>query len=181
MQKENSVKTDHLKHKHFCARDLQFSVALLIVLALLGGIFLQAISSAVSDYYGLNTPFLGVFLVIGYAGIVVLLAVFYTHRLVGPFARLEYEMKIISAGNLDKRLSIRSKDDLHIRNFVNYINRFVANFEEMSKEYNRLNSAVSKKLDDITKELSKERYDCSKVQEELRALQKDVREFREKW
>ncbi|MBI5642952.1 MAG: hypothetical protein HY954_05700 [Deltaproteobacteria bacterium] len=181
MQKEDSLKSNQLKQRHFCARELQFSIALLIVLALLGGIFLQAVSTALSNYYGLNTPVLGIFLVIGYVAIVVLLAVFYTHRLVGPFVRLEYEMRLITSGNISKRLSVRAKDELHIRNFIKYTNNFVERFEEMSKEYNKLNSTASKKLEEITKELAKEKYDCPKIQEEIRSLQKNIRELREKW
>ncbi len=182
MQKEDSLKTGHIKQRYFCARELQFSIAFLIVLALLGGVFLQAISSLLSQYYGVNTPILGVLLVIGYIAIVVLLAVFYTHRLIGPFVRLEYEMRMIAAGNISKRLTLRTKDDLHIRNFVQHVNCFVGRFEEMSREYNLLNSAVSKRLDDITREIAKgPEADCSLIQQEIKALQAEMRKFREKW
>ena len=178
---ESSKLTRPFKQRYFATRDLQVSVALLVVLALLGGIFLQTFSSALLSRYGSSTPVLGVFLIIGYFMIVVLLAVFFTHRLVGPFKRLEYEMKLISSGELSKRLSIRSQDDLHIRNFVKYNNNFISKFEEMSKEYNRLNSTVEKKMEEIGNELSKKDFDCDKVKAEISALQKEIREFREKW
>lgn len=182
MQKEETPKlTRSFKQRYFAARDLQFSVALLVVLALLGGIFLQTLSSALISRYGSSTPLLGIFLIIGYFLIVVLIAVFFTHRLVGPFKRLEYEMKMIAAGELAKRLSIRSQDDLHIRNFVKYTNNFISKFEEMSKEYNRLNSTVVKKMDEINAELSKKDFDCGRLKSEISALQKEIREFREKW
>ncbi len=182
MQKEGSLKPARSpKQRYFVARDLQFSIALLIVLALLGGIFLQALSTALINYYGLDTPLLGVFLILGYVAIVALLAIFFTHRLVGPFKRLEYEMKLIQAGNLGKRLSIRSQDDLHVRNYVKYTNNFIANFEEMSVEYNKLNSTVSTKLEEIARELSKEKYDCPKIQEEIKKLRKQIHELRERW
>ncbi|MBI5586857.1 MAG: hypothetical protein HY889_00645 [Deltaproteobacteria bacterium] len=178
---EPSKLTRPFKQRYFATRDLQFSVALLVVLALLGGIFLQTFSSALLSSYGSSTPVLGVFLIIGYFMIVVLLAVFFTHRLVGPFKRLEYEMKLISSGELSKRLSIRSQDDLHIRNFVKYNNNFISKFEEMSKEYNRLNSTVEKNMEEISNELAKENFDCARVRAEISALQKEIREFREKW
>lgn len=162
------------------AKELQFSIALVIVLALLGGIFLQALSSALISYWKLETPFLGFFLIIGYVGIVLLLAVFFTHRLIGPFKRLEYEMKLVRAGDLSKRLSIRTQDDLHIRNFVKHINFFLSKFEEMSGEYNRLNSTVITKLDMVSEELSKKKT-CPALKEEIDQLRKEVREFREKW
>lgn len=182
MRKEDSSKLIKKFHqRYFAARDLQFSVALLVVLALLGGIFLQTFSSAIISRYGTSTPLLGVFLIIGYFLIVVLIAVFFTHRLVGPFKRLEYEMKLISTGELSRRLSIRSQDDLHIRNFIRHTNNFISKFEEMSKEYNRLNSTVVKKMEEINSELSKKDFDCSKVRSEIVALQKEIREFRERW
>jgi signal transduction histidine kinase len=182
MRKEETTKLIRpFRQRYFAARDLQFSVALLVVLALLGGIFLQTFSSALISRYGSSTPILGIFLIVGYFLIVVLIAVFFTHRLVGPFKRLEYEMKMISSGELAKRLSIRSQDDLHIRNFVRYTNNFISKFEEMSKEYNRLNSTVVKKMDDINAELSRKDFDCERLKSEISVLQKEIREFRERW
>lgn len=182
MEKERSLKTPRpFKQRYFVAKELQYSVALLIVLALLGGIFLQAVSSALIDHYGFKTPLLGFFLIFGYIAIVVLLAVFFTHRLIGPFKRLEFEMKLVQSGNLSKRLSIRSQDDLHVRNFVKYSNEFIARFEDMSKEYNKLNSTVSKKLDEITTGLAQDKIDCPRLKEEIAALQKQIHAFREKW
>lgn len=169
-----------LRQRYFVAKELQFSIALLTVIALLGGIFLQAVSSALIDYWGLQTPFLGVFLVIGYIVIVVVLAMFFSHRLVGPFKRLEYEMKFIADGNITKRLSIRGQDDLHIRNFVKYSNRFIDKFARMSQEYDALNSTVSKKMDEISVELSKDSVNCEKIQHELRTLQSQIEGLRAK-
>lgn len=181
VNKEGSLKPKTFKQRYYMAKELQFSLALVIVLALLGGIFLQAVSSALISYWQLETPFLGFLLIIGYVGIVVLLAVFFTHRLIGPFKRLEYEMKLVKAGNLSKRLSIRSQDDLHIRNFVRHINSFISRFEEMSGEYNRLNSTVMTKLDEVADELSKGKVACPGLKEEIDQLREKVREFREKW
>lgn len=182
MHKEETSKLMRpFKQRYFAARDLQFSVALLVVLALLGGIFLQTLSTALIGRYGSSTAILGAFLIIGYLLIVILIAVFFTHRLVGPFKRLEYEMKMISAGELNKRLSIRSQDDLHIRNYVRYTNNFISKFEEMSKEYNRLNSTIIKRLEEIDRELSKKDFDCERVKAELSAFHKELHALREKW
>lgn len=180
-QKQAPQKPRIFKQRYFMAKELQFSLAFVIVLALLGGIFLQALSSALISYWKLKTPFLGVFLIAGYGAIVVLLAVFFTHRLIGPFKRLEYEMKLIRDGNLSRRLSIRTHDDLHIRNFVRYVNSFLSRFEEMSEEYNRLNSTVITKLDMAVEELSRGSMECPRLKAEIEDLRKQVREFREKW
>lgn len=165
----------------FTARELQFTIALLTVIALLSGIFLQALSTTLINYYGFHSAFLGVFLVLGYAVIVLLLSVFFTHRLVGPFKRIEYEMRLISKGELSRRITTRANDDLHVRNFVTYANEFIANFEKMSKDYNILNSTVSKKLDELGAELSKDKFDCARLKIEIAALRQHIHEFREKW
>ncbi|MFQ5735296.1 MAG: hypothetical protein ACE5GY_00355 [Thermodesulfobacteriota bacterium] len=170
-----------MRQRHFVAREIQFSIAMLTVLALLGGILLQTLSSLVRVYWGLNTPFLGVFLIIGYVAIVLLLAMFFTYRLIGPFKRLEYEMKLITNGDTSRRLSIRSQDDLHIRNFVKYTNKFIDDFFEVSAEYNRLNSTVSKKMDEISEELSKDDYCCDKIQKDIMDLQQQIKALRKRW
>jgi signal transduction histidine kinase len=180
MDKQSDTKRT-LIQRCFTARELQFTIALLTVIALLSGIFLQALSSALINYYGFHTAVLGVFLVLGYAVIVFLLSVFFTHRLVGPFKRIEYEMKLISKGELSRRITTRANDDLHVRNFVAYANEFIANFEKMSKDYNMLNSAVSKKLDELGAELSRDNFDCVRLKAEIADLREHIHKFREKW
>jgi methyl-accepting chemotaxis protein len=169
------------RQNYFVARELQFSIALLVVLALLGGIFLQTVSTSLTKYYGYNTPALGMFLILGYIVLVVILSVLFTHRLVGPFKRLEYEMKLVSSGELSRRLTIRSKDDLHVRNFVRYSNDFIGNFEEMSNDYNKLNSTISVKLNEISREMAKGEVNCVFIQDEIKALNKQIHQLREKW
>ncbi len=181
MKKIDDTDEKDVRQRYFVARELQLSIALLTVLALLGGIFLQSVSKALMSHFNFQTPALGVFLIIGYIIIVVLIAVFFTHRLVGPFKRLEYEMKIIRSGELDKRLSIRSQDDPHVSNFVKYINDFIASFEDMSKGYSKLNSTVSIALDEVLEELSKDECDREKVKKRLEELRKDIHRLRERW
>jgi len=178
--KDKSGKKQKFSQRYFIAKELQFSIAMLTVLALLGGIFLQAVSSALIDYWGFKTPMLGVFLIIGYVLLVLILAMFFTHRLIGPFKRLEYEMKLLAGGDLSRRLSIRSQDDLHIRNFVRFANIFINKFVAMSEEYDKLNNTVSKKMDEISEELSSEKFSCDKVQCDLRALQQQIENLRNK-
>lgn len=179
--KSTAKRLDILKQRHFAARELQFSMALLVVIALLSGIFLQTLSTELVQKYGLNAAVTGFMLIIGYVLLVVLLPVFFTHRLVGPFKRLEYEMKLIAAGELGRRLGIRSKDDLHVRNFINHANKFISSFSDMSKEYSKLNSAVITGLEKLAEEFSKEKFDRDIVKQEIDSLLRQVREFRERW
>ncbi len=181
MTKEKEGAGKQLRQRFFVARELQLSMAVLVVMALLGGIFLQWLSKALRIHYGFETPAIGVFLVLGYVILVVLLAIFFSHRLVGPFKRIEYEMKLIRNGELNRRLSIRSRDDLHIRNFVRYLNSFIDNFEEMSREYNKLNSYIHSALKEVLEELEKEPCDKERIRKRLENIQKEVHRLRERW
>ncbi|MBI5886048.1 MAG: hypothetical protein HZB85_05640 [Deltaproteobacteria bacterium] len=175
MEKEHVFKKAVLQ-RCFTAREIQITLALLTVVALLAGICLQTVSSVLREHYGMGAVFVGGFLIIGYALIVLLIAIFFTHRLIGPFKRIEYEMKLISGGELSRRLSIRANDDLHVRNFVAYANRFIASFEQMSKDYGALNGVVSARLGEISTELLKENLDCERLKAELLALRQQVRD-----
>jgi len=170
-----------VKQSYFAAREIQATIAILVTVALLIGTLLLSASKGLSTYFGFKTIFLGIFLTAGYTAIIVFLAIFFSHRLVGPFKRLEYEMKIISKGELDRRLTIRTRDDLHVRNFVAYVNEFISNFEEMSKEYSKLNSTVSTQLGDIIKNIEKGEYNPGEIREALKSLQRHIHEFRERW
>lgn len=170
-----------VRQRYFAARELRVTIAVLVVLALLGGAFLQSISVSLSTYFGFTTPFLSIFLTIGYIIITAVLAVSFAHRFLGPFKRLEYEMKIITSGELDKRLTIKARDDLYVRNFVAYVNKFIENFENMSKDYNKLHSAISIQMDDIINKIERGRHDPEDVKKTLKILQEHVHEMREKW
>ncbi len=180
-KKETLSSGKKVRQKYFVARELQISIALLVIIALLGGIFLQSVSVALSGYLKLKTPTVGIFLAIGYIIIVTILSIVFTHRLVGPFKRLEYEMKLIKDGELSQRLYIRSKDDLHVRNFVQHVNDLISEFEEMSKAYSKLNSFVSTTLSEIIEELSRKECNKEELIERLEALQKEIHKHRERW
>ena len=182
MDKPAAVRTDKkLRQHYFVARELQITVALLVVLALLGGAFLQSVSTALNEYLGFTTPALTVFLTLGYIAIVAILAIFFAHRFVGPFKRLEYEMRIVANGALDKRLTIRTRDDLHVRNFVAYVNEFIENFENMSKDYNKVHSTISLQMGDIIKRMEKGQYNPEEIKEAIKTLHKQMHALREKW
>ncbi|MBI5560114.1 MAG: hypothetical protein HY883_02430 [Deltaproteobacteria bacterium] len=169
------------RQRYFAARELRFSIALLVVLALLGGLFLQSVAAGLTGYLGFRTPALGVFLIVGYVAIVGFLAIFFSHRLVGPFKRLEYEIHLVAAGELERRLTVRSSDDLHVRNFIEQVNDLLAEFEDMSVAYNKLNSNIALGLGKVVAELSLEGFDPVKVSSELKFLQAEIHRHREKW
>ena len=176
---ETSKKT--LSQRYFIAREIQITIAILVVIALLSGIFLQLISKGLSVYMGIESPFIGIFLTVGYIAIIVFLAILFSYRLVGPFKRLEYEMKLIAKGELDRRLSIRGNDDLHVKNFAGYMNEMINDFEEMSKDYNKINAAIDRGFDDLLEMIKSDKHDSVEIKDKIISLQKHIHEFREKW
>lgn len=169
------------RQRYFVARELQFSIALLVVMALLGGLFLQSVAAGMAARFGLKAQAVGLFLTVGYVAIVSFLAVLFSHRLVGPFKRLGYEIRLVKAGELERRLTIRSKDDLYVRNFIEQANELIADFEGMSVAYSNLNSAIALGLGRVIAELSREGFDPEKAVAELKTLQAEIHRHREKW
>ena len=164
----------------FEVKGIQLSIAVLTVLTLLAGMTLQVAAAAAVRHYGFSSYVFSIFLIAGYAVIVIVFSMFFTHRLVGPFKRLEYEMKLILKGDRARRLSSRKEDDLHLRGFITHLNECISRHEETNVEYNRLSGLVSGRLGEIGDELSKEKPDREKVKKEIKALQKELRESREK-
>lgn len=176
MKEENRTRRQHF----FVAKELQASIAILVIIALLGGTFLLYLSKELNSFLGLRTPFLTLVLMVGYAAIIIFLSVFFTHRLIGPFKRLEFEMKLIAKGDLKRRLSIRGSDDWHIRSFVNNVNKLIDSFEETSIEYNKLNSTLAKRLKSLIDEIE-EGMSQKDIIAAIEKLRKEVQTLRERW
>jgi len=143
----------------FSAKQLQLSIAVIAVVTLLGGVVLQSVAGWLLTKFDLSLAAYILILVGGYVSLILFLCAIFVYKMVGPFRRLEYEMKLISSGELTRRLSVRDGDDLHIRRFVSNVNNLIGNFEEMSREYNRLNNIVDTKLVEINDDLSNDVHD----------------------
>ncbi len=178
----NLTKTERKNQRGlFSSKQLHLSIAVIAVVTLLGGAILQFTSRWVVLHYDLGPTHYGLILIAGYIFLILMLCAIFTYKLIGPFRRLEYEMKLISSGELRRRLSVRDGDDLHIRRFVGNVNSLLGNFEEMSREYNKLNNVVDTKLEDITDDLSSETHDVGIVGREINMLQEEIHIMREKW
>jgi len=177
--------TAKMAHKNkrglFSTKQLQLSIAVIAVVTLLGGVLLQAVSRWIVLSYDLGPAYYGLILIIGYILLILMLCGIFVYKLVGPFRRLEFEMKLISSGELRRRLSVRDGDDLHVRRFVVNVNKLLGNFEEMSREYNKLNNIVDTKLVEINEDLSSETHDVGIVGQEIKMLQEEIHILREKW
>lgn len=126
---DHHFETKPVTQKHFIAKDLQLTIAVMIVVALFAGTFLQSASAALAVRLGLSAPVTAILLILGYVVIVASIAVYFSHRLLGPFMRLEYEMRCIRRGECGRRLTMREQDDVHVKNFVNEVNGFLDDIE----------------------------------------------------
>ncbi len=165
----------------FSAKQLQLSIAVIAVVTLLGGALLQTGADWALERFDLSLAAYILILIGGYVSLILLLCAFFVYKLVGPFRRLEYEMKLIASGELTRRLSVRDGDDLHVRRFISNVNALVANFEEMSREYNRLNNIVDTKLVEINEDLLGNENNVDMVGKEIKMLQEEIHILREKW
>lgn len=165
----------------FSSRQLHLSIAVIAVVTLLGGVVIQSAARFILTHYAIGLSAYIIILVAGYVSLILLLCAVFVYRLVGPFRRLEYEMKLISSGELGRRLAVRDGDDLHIRRFITNVNNLIAKFEEMSREYNRLNTVVDRKLGEINADLHREHRDGTVVGKEIEMLQEEIHLLRERW
>jgi len=164
----------------FSTRQLHLSIAVIAVVALLGGALLQTASRWIVQYFDLGPAYYGIILIFGYSVLILILCAVFAYKLVGPFRRLEYEVKLISSGDLTRRLSVRDGDDLHVRRFVVNVNKLLANFEDMSREYNKLNHIVDTKLVEINEGLASETRDAGLVGKDIKILQEEIHILRDK-
>jgi len=113
-----------IAQKYFTPREVRFSIAMIILWSLLVTAFFTFIAVKLSANIG-QSPWSYVILIAGYAVIVIVLTMHFSHRFLGPFHRLKTEMRLIMAGDYQKRLKIRHKDDIYIRSFIIEANKML--------------------------------------------------------
>lgn len=123
------------RQKFYVARELRFSIALIVLWSLLAVLFFAWIARELNDYlnrseirieYGL---FGFLFVMVGYGVIVLVLSALFSHRFIGPFERLKVEIRRILSGDFSRRLHIRKGDDVYITSFILEVNRVLDDYE----------------------------------------------------
>ncbi len=110
---------------------------------------------------------------IGYVVIVIVLTMLFSHRLLGPFQRLNTEIRLIIAGECHRRLIIRKNDDLYIRSFVSEVNKLLDEFEKICHYKEDIVKHIDSELLDMISSI--EDGETSKVK-----LREAILEFRKK-
>jgi nitrogen fixation/metabolism regulation signal transduction histidine kinase len=166
-------KPKSVKQIFFMAKELRLSVALIVIWSLLAGIIFTYLTKELGARIEPGVfSFIAVFL--GYVVIVIVLALFFTHRFIGPFERLKMEMKIILAGNYHRRLNIRTSDDFYIKSFISEMNKVLDEFERKSFDKEGFRKTIDAELLHVMALTEKEHVSKDKLREALLSFHKKM-------
>lgn len=175
-------KTPPVKQRFFTVRELRISLAMIILLSFLSAVVFMYLIKVFGDSLKEHSIMAFVLVMVGYAILVGVLTAIFTHRFIGPFERLRYEIGIILAGNYDKRLRIRRQDDAYVRAFIEDVNKVVLLLEEsdstsagLQKDIYLELSSIINKMDSADPNVVKYKEELSKLRDRLSAslLQSD--------
>lgn len=124
-----------LRQKYFISKELRISIALIILWSLLVTAFFTYFAKELAEKIGNGTPLL-IIVMLGYVLIIVVLTLLFSHRLIGPFERLNTEMRLIRSGEHHRRLNVRRNDDIYIRSFIKEVNMILQEYE-MDMQYKK--------------------------------------------
>jgi len=113
-----------IAQKYFAPREVRFSIAMIILWSLVVTAFFTFVAFKLYSNLGQN-PLSYVILIAGYAVIVIVLTMHFSHRFLGPFQRLKTEMRLIMNGDYQRRLKVRHKDDMYIKSFIIEANKML--------------------------------------------------------
>lgn len=149
-----------VRQKYFALKELRFSIAHLVLWALLSVAFFTYTAIEIGGKIE-RGPVYFIIVVIGYALIVIILTLIFTQRFLGPFERLKTELKLIRTGSHHRRFHVRTKDDFYLRSFITEINKVLEDVEKISGSKEELHKKIDSELSNIKtiierKEISKE-------------------------
>jgi nitrogen fixation/metabolism regulation signal transduction histidine kinase len=155
-----------VKQRFFMAKELRLSISLIVIWSLLAGIIFTYLTKELGARIE-HGVFSYIIVFLGYVIIVVVLALFFTHRFIGPFERLKMEMRLILTGNYHRRLSVRTSDDFYVRSFVLEVNKMLDEFERKSFDKEGFRKSIDSELLHIMALVEKENVSKDKLREAL--------------
>lgn len=124
------MKEKKLRTTYFNLKEVRLSIAHIILWSLLTIGFFTYLTIEIGGRID-RSPLYFVSVIVLYILIVVVLTMHFTHRFFGPFERLKTQMRVIRAGNHQKRLAVRIHDDIYIRSFILEVNGLIDSIETM--------------------------------------------------
>ncbi len=104
--------------------------------------------------------------------IILIVSVYLSHKMVGPLARLEKNIRAISKGNLQMRLRVRRRDVL--QGLAQVINEMVENVEQMLSKNKNLAKEVSASIKDLQISVEKLPEVPDEIREKVVKLNKEI-------
>ena len=169
---------NHGRKEYFVSKELRLSIAVMLLWALLITGFFTYIASELGDKFG-SSYILFAGIMAGYLAIIVLLSVFFSHRILGPFQRLKTELKMIMAGNYDRRLKVRQKDDLCMKSFVDEVNNLISKYEEMHIKKKGVVKHIDSEIMDLLATVKANGKKPAELQDEILECHKRLKTYSE--
>jgi len=155
-----------IRQRFFMVKELQLSISLIVIWSLLAGILFTYLTKQLGARIEPSIfSFIAVFF--GYVIIVIVLAIFFTHRFIGPFERLKMEMKLILGGDYNRRLSVRANDDFYIRSFITDVNKILDTLEGKCFDIEGFRKNINPELLRVMSLIEKEEIPKHKLREAL--------------
>jgi len=168
-----------LRQKYFISRELRISIALIILWSLLVTAFFTYVAKELAEKIGHGTP-LFIIVMLGYVLIVVVLTLLFSHRLIGPFERLNTEMRLIRSGDYHRRLNVRKNDDIYIRSFIKEVNMILEEYERDMQYKKELIKYIDSDLMSIISLIEEGEASKDKFRERVLAFHKKLKLSAEK-
>ena len=168
-----------IRQKYFVYKELRISIALIILWSLLATAFFTYFAKELGEKIGHGTP-LFIIVMLGYVLIVVVLTLLFSHRLIGPFERLNTEMRLIRSGEYHRRLNLRKNDDIYIKSFINEVNMVLEEYERETQYKKDLIKHIDADLMSIITLIEEGVPSKDKLRESVLALHKKLKSSVEK-
>jgi hypothetical protein len=155
-----------VRQKYYVARELRLSIVLIVLWSFLGVTFLNYVAGELSrrvdsSFYNIGYSVLAFSLILlGYAALVIFFTVYFSNRFIGPFERLKSEIHLLLSGDLRRRLTVREKDDIYIRSFLEELNKLLDDYEKMCLKRENVMKTLDAEL--VSQISALEREDLSK-------------------
>ncbi len=123
---------------YFSRRELQISIALIVLWSFVTVIFFTFIINETKEFIDVYELSKGVkfvlfiLVLVGYIIALTAITSFFTKRFIGPFQRLKVELRDIVNGKYDRRLEVRKMDDPYISSFIEEVNKVLDILEQKS-------------------------------------------------
>jgi len=167
------------RQKYFISKELRISIALIILWSLLVTAFFTYFAKELAEKIGNGTP-LFLVVMLGYLLIIVVLTMLFSHRLIGPFERLNTEMRLIRSGEYHRRLGVRKSDDIYIRSFIKEVNMILEACEKEQQYKKELIKHIDSDLMSIISLIEEGEPSRGKCRERVLAFHKRIKSTVEK-